>query len=74
MCFTKLSIMGFTKFYLFDQSNGHFLICEPKRMIVKDLFHIDVFLLYYFLYDFMLIFLTVYSFSNFFEIIGNISI
>ena len=22
------SIMGFTKFYLFDESNDHFLICE----------------------------------------------
>ena len=27
--------MGFTKIYLFDESNGHFLICE--------LFRIDVF-------------------------------
>ena len=25
----RFSIMGFTKFYLFDESNDHFLICEP---------------------------------------------
>ena len=38
--------MGFTKFHLFDESNDHFLICELKRMIVSDLFRIDVFLLH----------------------------
>ena len=40
--------MEFTKLYLFDESNDHFLIYELKRTIVYDLLSIDVFLLHWF--------------------------
>ena len=37
--YTKwFSIMGFTKYYLFDESNDHFLICELKRIYLEDFY------------------------------------